>query len=126
MSISSDVIAALNRYYQDGAKIALGNIIQDIVNGISGGGGTTKLATFSLSPTNISNGYVDLADVAKQDSVVVNGVGYGPFIEGAPYDYSVSLTGGVGGKTRITFLNALATGPSALVSGDVVQARYQV
>lgn len=40
-------------------------------------------------------------------------------------DYSVSLTGGAGGVTRVTFLGDLATGGvSALVAGDVLMVNY--
>ncbi len=64
--------------------------------------------------------------MALSGSVIVLGKGYGNFVEGASYDYSVALTGGVAGVTRVTFLNDLVTGGSALVATDVIQVRYQV
>jgi len=40
-------------------------------------------------------------------------------------DYTVSLTGGAGGVTRITFAGDLATGGNAaLVSGDILMIKY--
>lgn len=81
--------------------------------------------TFVLSAGDITNQYVDFAQVAKTGSVVVSIKGSGSIIEGASYDYSLSYTGGAGGKTRLTFLNDLATGGnSALVATDVLQVSY--
>lgn len=81
---------------------------------------------FVLSGTNITNQYVDLAHVAKTNSIYLAVKGAGAIIEGASYDYSVSYTGGSGGNTRVTFLNELATGgASALIAGDVVVFQYQ-
>lgn len=97
----------------------------------SGGGAWRTPATnnkelFTLSGTDITNQYVDLAHVAKTNSIDFLVKGGGVQIEGASYDYSVSYTGGAGGNTRITFLNDLATGGlSALVAGDIVVAKYE-
>jgi len=80
----------------------------------------------TLSGTNITNQYIDLAHVAKTNSIDFVVKGGGIMIEGASYDYSVSYTGGAGGNTRITFLNDLASGGlAALIAGDVVVAKYQ-
>lgn len=82
--------------------------------------------TFVLTASDISNGYVDLAEVAIQNSIVFLVRGAGVMLEGASYDYSVNYTGGNGGKTRITWLNDLATnGAAELVAGDVLQIQYQ-
>lgn len=89
-------------------------------------GSTANKETFVLSGTDITNQYIDLAQVAKTGSILFMVKGAGALLEGASYDYSVSYTGGAGGKTRITFLNDLATGGSAaLVATDVVQVNYQ-
>lgn len=81
--------------------------------------------TFTLIAGDITNQYVDLAQVAKTDSIDFKVKGSAELLEGASYDYSVSYTGGAGGKTRITFLNDLATGgAAALVATDVVQVLY--
>jgi hypothetical protein len=81
---------------------------------------------FVLVSGDITNQYIDLAHVAKTNSIDFVVKGGGIQIEGASYDYSVSYTGGAGGNTRITFLNDLATGgPSALVATDVVVVKYQ-
>jgi orotate phosphoribosyltransferase len=87
---------------------------------------TNNKQLFTLSSGDITNQYIDLAHVAKTNSIDFLVKGAGTQIEGASYDYSVSYTGGAGGNTRITFLNGLATGGiSALVAGDVVVAKYQ-
>lgn len=89
------------------------------------GGGTPKKETFTLSAGDITNQYLDLTQVAKTDSIHFVVKGGAPTVEGASHDYSVNYTGGVAGKTRITFLNDLATGGgAALVAGDVVQIVY--
>lgn len=81
---------------------------------------------FTLSGTDITNQYVDLAHVAKTNSIDFLVKGGGIQIEGAGQDYTVNYTGGAGGNTRITFVNGLATGGvSALIAGDVVVAKYQ-
>lgn len=81
--------------------------------------------TFILSPTDITNQYIDLAQVALTDSIHFMVKGAGSLLEGLLYDYSVDYTGGAGGVTRITFLNDLAGGgASELVSTDVVQVSY--
>ena len=87
--------------------------------------GTYGKETFTLSPGDITNQYVDLAQVALTNSVHLIVKGGVPTIEGASHDYSLSYTGGAGGKTRLTFLNDLATGGgAALIAGDVIQIAY--
>lgn len=90
-----------------------------------GAASTPNQETFPLSGTNITNQYIDLAQVAIANSILVVVQGLPPLLAGASYDYSISLTGGSGGKTRITFLNDLATGgAAALVATDVMQVMY--
>lgn len=86
---------------------------------------TPNKETFVLGGSDITNQYLDLAHVAKTNSVIFLIQGLQNAIEGASYDYSVSYTGGAGGNTRLAFLNGLATGgQSALVAGDVIQINY--
>lgn len=81
--------------------------------------------TFTLIAGDITNQYVDLAEVAKTGSIHFIVKGGAPTLEGASHDYSVDYTGGAGGNTRITFLNDLATGGgAALIATDVVQVAY--
>lgn len=78
--------------------------------------------SFTISAGDITNQYIDLLQVIKASSLdfMFSGLVHR---EGA--DYSVSLTGGAGGKTRITFLGQLATaGASELVATDVVYVKY--
>jgi len=83
---------------------------------------------FTLSSTNITNQYVDLAHVIFGSSASVNSAGV--YVVGGPeqqkaIDYTVSLTGGAGGVTRITFAGDLATGGNAqLVAGDILVIDY--
>jgi hypothetical protein len=79
--------------------------------------------SLTLNGTDITNQYKDLAQVVIAGSLdlVVSGLVQ---IEGV--DYSLNLTGGAGGKTRLTFLGDLATaGAAALISGDVLRVKYQ-
>lgn len=80
--------------------------------------------TFTLAGGDITNQYVDLANVAETDSIDLFVRGGGIMEEGQ--SYTVSYTGGAGGNTRITFAGILATaGASALVAGDVLVVKYQ-
>lgn len=82
----------------------------------------------TLSGTNITNQYVDLAHVAFGSSASANSVTLFP--NGGPMqlktvDYTVSLTGGSGGVTRVTFAGDLATGGgAALVASDILVIDY--
>ncbi len=82
----------------------------------------------TLSSGDITNQYKDLSHVASGTSSSVNSIQlsvYGGPEQLQGTDYTVSLTGGTGGVTRITFAGALATGgSSALVSGDILMVSY--
>lgn len=83
----------------------------------------SKKQPFTLTPTDITNQYVDLPDVAGTGSVVFTAVGGGDQVE--TDDYTINYTGGVSSKTRITFAGGLATGGvSALVTGDKLVIGY--
>jgi hypothetical protein len=82
----------------------------------------------TLSGTNITNQYVDLAHTIFGSSSSSNSAGV--YVVGGPeqqktVDYTVSLTGGSGGVTRISFAGDLATGGgAALIAGDVLVIDY--
>lgn len=82
----------------------------------------------TLSGTDITNQYVDLAHAALGASASVNSVSLS--VVGGPVqlktvDYTVSLTGGSGGVTRISFAGDLATGGAAeLVAADILIVEY--
>lgn len=82
----------------------------------------------SLVSGDITNQYVDLAHAVSGSSATVNSVSLS--VDGGPIqlkatDYTVSLTGGSGGVTRISFSGDLATGGgAALVAGDILQVYY--
>jgi hypothetical protein len=82
----------------------------------------------TLSSTDITNQYFDLAHAAYGASASVNSISLsavGLLEQSKTVDYTVSLTGGSGGVTRITFAGDLATGGNAaLVSGDILQIKY--
>jgi hypothetical protein len=83
-----------------------------------------KKESFTLSGTDITNQYVDLAVVAHTDSLFVQPVAGLPQQQGV--DYTVSYTGGSGGVTRVSFAGDLATGGgAALIAGDVLMINYQ-
>jgi hypothetical protein len=77
---------------------------------------------------DITNQYVDLAHAIFGSSASVNSADL--FVVGGPnqqktVDYTVSLTGGAGGVTRISFAGDLATGGNAaLVAGDILEVYY--
>jgi len=77
----------------------------------------------TLVAQDITNQYVDLAAVSAADSIMLSVSGIMQ-VEGS--DYTVSLTGGAGGNTRITFAGDLATGgAAALEAGDVLNIAYE-
>ncbi len=92
-------------------------------------GATNKYAktwakeSITLIAGDITNQYVDLAETIQASSLdlVVDGV-----MQTEGVDYTISLTGGAGGVTRLTFAGDLATaGASALVATDVLRIKYQ-
>jgi len=78
----------------------------------------------TLNGTDITNQYKDLSFAAySASSISLTPVG--GIMQNRGVDYSVSLAGGAGGVTRITFLNDLATGGAAeLISGDILIVQY--
>jgi hypothetical protein len=90
-------------------------------------GRTWAKESFTASAGDESNGYLDLAQVAGSNSIIVHAYDPGTgdqaaLTEGASLDYTVSYTGGVGGATRITFTGAVAF---ALTNTCKVQVHYQ-
>jgi hypothetical protein len=74
----------------------------------------------TLSGTDITNQYVDLAQNVQVDSLVIF---VGRLALHKTEDYTTSVEGGV---TRITFTGSIATGqPEALVAGDALFFTYQ-
>ena len=95
-------------------------------------GAPTALTPISQNITlvsgDITNQYVDLAHAISGASASVNSaelsVVGGP-VQQKTVDYTVSLTGGAGGVTRISFAGDLASGGNAaLVSGDILMVYY--
>jgi hypothetical protein len=82
----------------------------------------------TLDGTDITNQYVDLAEAASGSSPTVNSISLdvvGGLQQLKGVDYTVSLTGGAGGVTRITFAGDLATaGAAELVAADILMIRY--
>lgn len=79
---------------------------------------------FTLTSTDITNGYVDLQRVASTGSVNLQPAGAGSQTE--TVDFTVNYTGGAASKTRVTFAGGLAIGGvSALVSSEVVTVDYE-
>lgn len=86
---------------------------------------TEQLLT--LTGTDITNQYVDLSFAAYGTSASINSVHLAAegVVQTKTVDYTVSLTGGAGGVTRVTFAGDLATGGAAeLVAGDKLVATY--
>lgn len=87
-----------------------------------------KQENITLSGTDITNQYIDLAFAAYGASASDNSINLA--IVGGPeqlktVDYTVALTGGSGGVTRITFAGDLATGGNAaLIAADILMIYY--
>jgi hypothetical protein len=82
-------------------------------------GATYGKESITLTGTDITNQYVDLAQdsLANSLDIVVSGL-----VQTEGTDYTLSSVGGV---TRVTFAGDLATGgAAALVSGDIINAKY--
>lgn len=82
----------------------------------------------TLNGTDITNQYVDLAHPALGASASANSVSLA--VVGGPeqlkgVDFTVSLTGGTAGVTRISFAGDLATGgAAALIAADILIIEY--
>jgi hypothetical protein len=78
----------------------------------------------TLNPTDIANQFVDLAFTAHSIASVSLTVVGGPQQQRG-VDFNVSLTGGAGGVTRVSFAGDLAVaGAAELVSSDVLIVSY--
>lgn len=120
------------------AKLSSGAAASGDVATADGAGGVTYTTPASapittqdiitLDGTDITNQYVDLAHPADGASASVNSISLS--VVGGPeqlkaVDYTVSLTGGAGGVTRITFAGDLATaGAAELIAGDILMIKY--
>jgi hypothetical protein len=109
------------------AKVSSDAAVKDRTTKIDAGneleGLKSRKQIFTLDSTNITNGYIDLDQVAHESSIGVVPVGGPMQREGT--DYTLNYTGGSGSKTRITWAGDLATGgAAALVSGDIVVVSY--
>jgi hypothetical protein len=83
-----------------------------------------KEEIISLSAGDISNQSFDLSETALSSSGISLFALEGG-IQEKGVDYSISLTGGAGGVTKITLLGGLATGGvSELVEGDKLVVQY--
>jgi hypothetical protein len=79
--------------------------------------------SFTLNGTDITNQYIDLAQIAADSSVKVSVSGV---VQSETDDFTLNYTGGAGGKTRLTFAGDLATGGAAeLIAGDIVKVVYE-
>ena len=117
------------------ARLAIGSNgqILTVVSGLPAWAPAASTLTVSeenptLSSGDITNQYYDLLHAVQGSSASVNSVSVD--VVGGPeqqktVDYTVSLTGGAGGVTRITFAGDLASGGNAaLVAGDILQIKY--
>ncbi len=91
-------------------------------------GSTTYEEKFVLNGTDITNGYVDLSFTADGVDANFNSVQFSTpesSIQEKGVAYTVSLTGGAGSRTRVTWIGDLAVGGiSALQAGDVIMIYY--
>lgn len=91
----------------------------DAAIGALPGGLSGKKEVFTLSATDISNGYIDCAHLAAADTMLLMS---GGVVHQEVESYTLSV---VGGKTRITFTGDLvAPSPNQLLEGDKVYIQY--
>lgn len=89
---------------------------------------TTTEQIITLLSGDITAQFVDLAHAVQGTSASINSISLA--VVGGPeqlktVDYTVSLTGGSGGVTRVTFAGDLATGGNAaLIAGDILMVQY--
>jgi hypothetical protein len=84
---------------------------------IGGGSGSYLVNEFTLSPTDVSNGFVTLSSAPTTPADTILTVIGGP-MQSYGIDYTVS-------GSQLTFINSLAFGgASALVSGDMLVIQY--
>lgn len=119
----------------------LGSVTDGITTNQTGAGSTIQSLrpvsfAYTITSTDITNQFVDLDvangfpsnDAAYGTSALSNSVMVSPVngpMQNKGVDFTVSLTGGSSGSTRITFAGDLATGGNAaLVAGDVVTFSY--
>lgn len=83
-----------------------------------------RFTTFTLTPQNITDQFLDIAHVAADSSVKL-WIRGGNFMEPTT-DFTVNYTGGVNSKTRVTFAGGLAAGGvSELLANDVAIVYYR-
>lgn len=103
------------------SKNAVRDKIEDLQSQINAATGSSQgREVLTLNGTDISNGFVDLAQPALASSIQVTPVGG---LEQEPgIDFTEALTGGAGGNTRITFAGDLA---AELIAGDKLIIYYE-
>ena len=126
--VDAESFVLTSAYSAGAGTVAAGDTIETALEKIdanaSGAANTNNKESVTLDGTDITNQYVDLANVALAGSIDFQPDGAMTQVEGV--DYTVNLTGGAGGNTRITFAGDLATaGDAALVATDVVRIKYQ-
>lgn len=86
---------------------------------------TPQQEIITIAGADVTNQYVDLADTASSAASISITPVSGPLQEQG-VDYTVSLAGGAGGVTRITFAGDLATGGNApLAASDKLIVKYE-
>ena len=102
-----------NNYYNSASAAVSGG------GGNGGGGGSSTTAAqehITLTPIDISNGYVDLAHVIEENTLISS---YNGIAQYESIDYILSTVGGV---TRFTPIGALV---SQIETGDVLHFNYR-
>lgn len=122
--------SVLTGYVSGAGTVAATDTILEAIQKLNGniaalpGAATYGKEVLTLAGGDITNGFVDLAQTIKANSLQLFVAGVHQ-VEGASYDYTISLTGGAGGVTRLSFVNGLATGGDyALIAGDKLAISY--
>lgn len=124
---SADNTLQSNIDSEESARIAADSSLQSEIDAAEGRldsleARAYKKEKFTLTSTDISNGYVDLGFEARENSIRAF-VGRLAIHEGAGEDYTVSVVGGV---TRVTFVgNMVNPSEEQLTAGDVLHFSYE-
>lgn len=118
------IASTLTGYTSGAGTISSADSILSAIQKLNGNiaafsGADAEFEVFTISGTDVTNQYTDLAQVAMADSILVSPKG-GP-VQYPGDDYTVSYTGGAGSKTRVSWAGDLAAN---LSSGDKLMIKY--
>ena len=126
-SLATDAATVGQVSAEETRALAAEGVLQGLIDALEAVSVEFVQERFVLQASDITNGYINLANLAYADSInafvdrlaIHKEVGTPSSVNG---DYTVSVVGGV---TRITFINSLVTpGQEKLSAGDEIRVKY--